>query len=406
MEHGRVEALWKLSRRFLPKEYFLGKADGKLLQMPQSPGLDLPLLFTDGNGTVKMFQSHSKRSAWLFQPWRDEQGRWYPGYEYKGVGLEGGPIEVLQDGTLWGAQPFAWATQEYETTKAVWKLLVGEDSEPNQNTNCSPVPAVRARQDTTNSSPAARARYDTGLCQRPVGLYAMDLEGRRIGVMVRAVQSPIRLHDFWYYEWLMDAYLEITGEKKEEYARRLGTALGNSVRMMSDAGYCKPLEIDNITSEGEHVDFEHVWDGEWSGDAARLRSRPAVLHHALNNLLKEIPFVLGGTSLAAFEKAFGAAFAGIVVDDGDPSASAKKLLEAYIGRGLSAEELKLMPPPGVKAKLEADRKRKLESVDRLKASLPQIEAAYREGKVSEDDWKFIKKNLESLGRDVLASSWE
>jgi hypothetical protein len=174
------------------------------------------------------FQAHGIRSAWIYAPWSDGEHE-YPGYEYKGAGnFDGSHVYERQSGPhqiIVGGQRFDWAQEEYYTTHQLWHAGVS--------------------------------------CQRPMALFRIHLDGidTPAGLFVRTNRSPIRLIDFWRQPQLLHAYLELTGEDLSSYTRRIGATIAQSLPRMFGAGCAKPIEIDNTSSEGELLDFEHVWNG-------------------------------------------------------------------------------------------------------------------------------------------------
>jgi len=301
-------ALWSLYRDYKPRSMALERVEATTIEV-MLPSL-VPLF--RGSGGVVGCESHSVRSAWIYAPWQDRSGS-YPGYEYKGVGnIDGSEVEVVDSGAhvvLYGAQRFDWAQEEYETTKEVVSAGI--------------------------------------LAQRPLALFRIALRGVEVpaGIFVRSARSPFRLMDFWYRPQLLDTYLELRREPRERYVSRLAATLAASVKALFAMGYGKPLVIDNISSEGELMDFEHVWNGWFYGHPLPI----CYAYETVYSVFRELPLCLGG-AYSHFERTFAASF-GAAELPGRAHEKALQLTEAIVGRKLDAVEVVAPVADGVRADL-------------------------------------------------------
>jgi hypothetical protein len=293
MDRVRVEKLFNLSRKRLPLKYMLKKTDSPVILRDTSK--EVPLLFNSKNGNIEAFQAHSNRSAILYHPF-EEDGRWFFGYEYKGVGLKGKGIED-NGGRLWGGVESHAAVREFEWNK--------------------------------------KAFNSGALSQKPVMVYkAGNFFGKEAAVFVRAVSSPIRLIDFTNHKSLLQEYLEITGETEEQYAKRLGLTVGKSMKLMFDNHLSKDtMEIDNTTSEGEMMDFERLYTGESKEQEVKVRC------FSLRKFLYEVNLIFKNT-MDDFLDGFSQAFVGKQINfSNDPG---KQLLEDYMGEAFTEEQVKFV----------------------------------------------------------------
>lgn len=305
----RTAALWELYRSIRPGGGFLAPVAGTVVAA-RMDGLEP--VFRAAGGTPSA-EAHSGRSAWVHRPWSDDRAS-YPGIEYKGVGWgDGGAVEVVDTGAyeqLSGGQRYDWAAEEYHTSVKAWALGIP--------------------------------------CQQPLGLFRLELRDVAVpaGLLARTYTCPLRLIDLWREPHVLETYCDLTGEAVEEYAARLGAVLGRSVRALVDAGMAKPVTIDNTTVDGEIVDFEHVWNGWFTGQPMP----PSYAVEAVGALLRELPFALRDAT-AAFEPAFASAFAGVTPATGAWDERAHAYVEAALGRTVSEEDALAPVADGVRVEM-------------------------------------------------------
>ena len=283
---------------------------------------------TGSDGHVTGCEGHGGRSVWIYAPWADG-GRAFPGYEYKGAGnFDGtppylhvvGPYQVIV-----GGHRLEWAVEEFDTTRRL---------------------------------------EDAGVdVQRPLALFELfePAVDARAALLVRATQSAVRVMHFCSIPHLLPAYLQITGESRDAYAERLGAALGRSTRLMLDIGVAAPLNIDNVSSEGELVDLEHVWNGWYYGHPVPR----SYLVETIYPLFRDIHFVLS-ESAGRFEDQFAAAFCGAKVEGSpNPRERTVSIVEQFVGEPVNPAELLAPVAIGVREKLLADWTQALEFYRRV-----------------------------------------
>ncbi|MBI4451531.1 hypothetical protein HY642_06150 [Candidatus Woesearchaeota archaeon] len=163
-------------------------------------------------------EAHSMRSAWLPMPFEFE-GKWYPGFEYKGFGAEGRKITRSRN-MYWGGVIPSYGLQEFENSRFAYELC-------------------------HNS-------------QLPLKYYEAPIsDADRVAVIVRSCQCPIRISHFLSDRKLYADFLRVKGMEPSEYASYLGSALGHTFKAFFDHGYCKGnVDSDNFTADGEAVDME------------------------------------------------------------------------------------------------------------------------------------------------------
>lgn len=225
MNRKYIDDIWRLSRKRNKRVYRLRKIDADIIRKEKSVS-DFPIIGI-GKGEVTAYGSHSGRAAWVYSPWKDNRG-WYTGFEYKGVGYEGGRIRRV-GGTAWGGNYTHNAIAEHMYSKTA---------------------------------------FDAGMfCQRPVAVYKYGkFYGKDIAVLVRAFASPLRLSDFLFDRRFYAMYLDIRNETKKEHCDAISTILGANIRKLLDIGlYHGTMGVNNITSEGEIADFEPTSGGTWEG---------------------------------------------------------------------------------------------------------------------------------------------
>jgi hypothetical protein len=217
-----IDQLWLLFRKHHPNEYSLSTSNKTFIHK-EIPSLTA---ISSRKGNLRAYQSHSNRSAWIYSPWKGE--RWYAGYEYKGVGENGGALRA-GDGMVYGGVARSSALDEHRFADMAQKAGV--------------------------------------ICQKPLGVYEYGkLGNRKLAVVVRTFTSPIRLSDFLFDRKFFREYLAIRGEAAGEYGLSIAKMLGQGVRRLFDIGlYHGSLGINNITSEGEMADFEPTAGGTWEG---------------------------------------------------------------------------------------------------------------------------------------------
>ncbi|HEX3685557.1 MAG TPA: hypothetical protein VHU83_23690 [Bryobacteraceae bacterium] len=341
-----IRALWQLYRTYRTDTAPLMETSAEHIVSERSAVR--PLI--RGAGGETSFESHGKRCAWIHACWSDG-GQNYPGLEYKGVGnFDGSPVYERRSGPheiLVGGQRFDWAQEEFHTSRQLWHAGVN--------------------------------------CQRPLALFRLQWQGVSIpaGLFVRASRSPIRLIDFWKDPQILEEYLAITGEDAAQWSVRLGRGIGASLRTMFELGCAKPVEIDNTSSEGELLDFEHVWNGWFYG-----QPMPACYPlEAVRPLFREFAFVMG-PSARKFETAFSESFCGRASEGDTAEQKALFAVEAYLGRELCPSE-KLAPVDDrVRIKLLEDWTRALEFYVHLKTGTFAWDGA--------PGTQFVLRNLDRL----------
>jgi hypothetical protein len=341
-----METLWHLYRMYRTGLSTLAQVPAELIWSERADVK--PML--RGSVGVEAFEAHGVRSAWIFDPWQDSHGS-YSGYEYKGVGnSDGSPMYERPSGPyriIVGGQRFDWAEEEFTTNRALWDAGVA--------------------------------------CQRPIALFRLALEGieSSAGLLVRTSRSPIRLIDFWRQPGLLDRYLSITREDLQTYAGRLGGIIGRSLVRMFNAAMAKPVDIDNTSSEGELLDFEHVWNGWFWGSPLQ----PCYMFEAIYPIFREFGFSLA-SGTADFERAFVEDFCGGESVAGNPNEKTRQVIGRFLGLDLTDDQLLAPVNQEVRVKLLEDWARAL--------------AFYRELETNRAAWtkiaegEFLFRNLDAL----------
>ena len=360
MDDARCDALWNLYRTYRTGVAPFAPIDATLIAPEHS---DAPPLFrvsgaapsTDGAvaGVVQGYEAHGGRSVWIHRPWRDPGGT-YPGYEYKGAGnFDGTPPYLQTSGPyeiIVGGQRLDWATEEFDTTRRVQQA--GAD------------------------------------VQRAIAVFQVPppFDGMHAGIFVRATRSPIRLMHFWRHPEVLTHYLAIGSERIEAYAARLGAAMGRSARLMLSLGIATPLHIDNVTSEGEFVDFEHVWNGWYYGHPMP----PSYVFETVYAAFREMPFVFGA-AVGAYDAAFTRELCGTAVEmRGDAGERSRAAVARFLGAEVDEPALIAPVADGVRVKL-------LEDWDRALTFYRYLEAQ-RSGLSAVAGTTFVLDNLTSLIR--------
>lgn len=287
MGKAYVGSLWRLFRKKCRGTYNFTEKNAVFLRkerkVPAFPSLWL------GKGGVRAYESHSGRSAWLFSPWK-EKGRWYSGFEYKGIGNDGKKIRRFAN-TAWGGVYRKWALAEHRFSKTA---------------------------------------FDAGIfCQRPIAVYEYGrFYGKDLAVLVRTFTSPIRLSDFILEKRFFNAYLRVRGETEREYCDSLSSTLGGNVRKLFDLGlYHGSMELNNITSEGELADFEPTYGGTWEG---LRRTRDAHFRHIALWRVLDAGRKLFPERKKEFQEGFARSFFGRAMELSSSNA-AKEMAEKYCG---------------------------------------------------------------------------
>ncbi len=287
MGKAYVEGLWRLFRKKRKGVYLFTEKNAVFLRkeqkVPAFPSLWL------GEGSIKAYESHSERSAWLFSPWKEE-GRWYSGFEYKGIGENGKKIRRFAK-TAWGGVYRKWALAEHRFSKTA---------------------------------------FDAGIfCQRPIAVYEYGrFYGEDLAVLVRTFTSPLRLSDFILEKRFFNAYLRIREETEREYCDSLSSTLGENVRKLFDLGlYHGSMEINNITSEGELADFEPTYGGTWEG---LRRTKDAHFRHIALRRVLDAGSKLFPERKKEFQEGFAHSFFGRAMKLSSSNA-AKEIAERYCG---------------------------------------------------------------------------
>ncbi len=218
MDRGYIDGLCRLFRAKYKGIYKFSRIGAKVIRN-ENIRVDFPVigLGDGGKGDVTAYQGHSDRVSWIYKPWK-EGGRWYAGFDYKGIAFKGGRIRRLGH-TAYGGAYRERALIEHKISKMA---------------------------------------FDGGvLCQRPIAVYDYGrFNGKPLGVVVRAYTSPLRLSDFMLDDASRKAYLELRGETEKEYCDSISCIVGGNVRKILDLGiYHGSMGMNNITSEGEIVDF-------------------------------------------------------------------------------------------------------------------------------------------------------
>ncbi len=295
-----VEQLWELFRKRYKNVYQFSEIQARYPHLEKAAPKFPTLSFRKGR--VKVYQSHSTRSAWLYAPWKDGKN-WYVGIEYKGIGEDGKKIRRFAK-TAWGGVYKKEALAEHRYAKSA---------------------------------------FDNGIfCQRPLGIYDYGrFYGKDLAIVVRTFASPIRLSDFLFERRFFNRYLEIRGETEKEYCHSLPTTLGKNVRRLFDMGlYHGSMEINNITSEGELADFEPTYGGTWEG--LRRTKKPYFRYLALWRVLDAGKNTFPNLS-DEFNSSFADAFFGKRTKLSSSNA-AKEIAEAYCGKRIRERKAKKDDP--------------------------------------------------------------
>ncbi|MDD5171959.1 MAG: hypothetical protein PHF60_02890 [Candidatus ainarchaeum sp.] len=224
MDRRYLEDLWGLFRKKYPGIYRFKEIDTKIIRMEKKP--DFPVIGI-GDGDITAYQGHSQRAAWIYKPWKDD-GRWYAGFDYKGIAFKGNRIRRLGH-TAWGGAYKERSLIEHRLSKRA---------------------------------------FDGGVfCERPIAVYDYGrFNGKPLAVVVRAFTSPLRLSDVMLDDGCRVAYLGIRGETEREYCDSISAIVGENVRKLLDLGiYHGSMGMGNITSEGEIADFGPARDTAQEG---------------------------------------------------------------------------------------------------------------------------------------------
>ncbi|MDD5171960.1 MAG: hypothetical protein PHF60_02895 [Candidatus ainarchaeum sp.] len=305
MNRKYVEDIWRLFRKKNRMTYNLKRIDARFIH--KENGLaDFPII-SSGDGNVTAYQSHSARCAWIFDPWKDRRG-WYAGFEYKGIGYEGGKIRRFA-GTAWGGAYTGNAIAEHRFSKRA---------------------------------------FDAGtFCQRPIAVYDYGkFYGKPVAVLVRTFMSPLRLSDFLFNRAFYKRYLEIRCETSREHCDSISSILGENVRKLLDTGlYHGTMGVNNITSEGEIADFEPTTGGTWEG--VMENKDPFYCYIAISRVLNA-----GKTIFPGYEKEFNQNFADAFFDkriELRASKPAKEIAERYCDTTIdTSKEIGKRPPAKIR----------------------------------------------------------
>lgn len=217
--------LWNLSRKIYSGVYRLQLLPDKILVGDKRI---TPML---GGGKERKaqtaYEAHSQRSAWVLCPLQSG-GRRYLGIEYKGVGLKGENITEKADLPGW-----PWGGMWLENALAEYKL-------------------------------AQKFKNAGLLCETPLAVYEVgELCGKKLGIIVRTMLSPLRLSDLYKHRGLLGRYLKIREQTKEQYFNWLAKKLAQNMSVILDNDiFYHSVALNNITTEGELVDFEPLSPAE------------------------------------------------------------------------------------------------------------------------------------------------
>lgn len=294
MKKEEIIELWKLSRDVYPLKYGFSKIDSPRYIFDEDV---LPTISLSSNpGSVTCYQSHSKRSAWLYQPCKI-RNEYYPGIEYKGIGYNGGGITAINH-IPWGGIEKQRAVEEHKFSKMANNAGI--------------------------------------LCQQPIACYDYgNLNNILLAVVVRTFKSPLRLSNFYLRDKLFKQYLDIRNLNEESYCIDLAITIGKSVRRMFEINlYHGSMEINNITSEGEIADFEPTYGGTWEG--LMVNSEPRFRILALKRLFSIFDIFLPHRK-ETFIQHFSMQLLNkeVSISNSDPCI---QIIEEYIGRKLDEEE--------------------------------------------------------------------
>jgi len=243
MDKQYIDQLWELFRKRRIGVYRFSEIPAEFLRKERT-NTNYPTLHFS-KGPIKVYQSHSGRSAWVYAPWKDGNS-WYLGFEYKGIGENGRRVRRFAR-TAWGGVYRKRALAEHRFSKIA---------------------------------------FDNGVfCQKPIAVYDYGkLYGKDLAVVIRTFTSPLRLSDFHFEPRFFKKYLEVRGETEREYCHSISSILGRNVRKLFDLGiYHGSMEINNITTEGELADFEPTNGGSWEG--LRRTENPDFRYLALRRVL-------------------------------------------------------------------------------------------------------------------------
>lgn len=211
------QKLWDLSRKIYSGVYRLQLLPDKILIGDKHI---VPLL-GNGSKTQKAYEAHSQRSAWVLRSWSNG-GHRYHGIEYKGVGFKGGRIVEKTDlpGWPWGGMWLENALAEYELAEKFKKMGL--------------------------------------VCESAIAVYeAGTLNGKKLGVIVRAMLSPLRISDLYKHPGLFGRYLKLRKQTRGQYFDFLAKRLAHNMSVILDNNiFYHSVALNNITTEGELVDFE------------------------------------------------------------------------------------------------------------------------------------------------------